>query len=129
MEPVFGTDRSDLKGNFLSIELHANNVKFCYCAECKDLRPMSWYRHSNCLICGDKCATFVIPMSIYGYLMYLLSAIAAVFVYLEMTDADVGIGDLRVYLMFGSVLLALVFSLLETNRATRLAKERMGMPP
>lgn len=104
-------------------------MKFCYCEECKDLRPKTWYRHSNCLICGQKCATIAIPMSIYGYLMYALSAIAAAFVYLEITDTDVGIGDLQVYIMFGSVLLALVFSLLETSRAIRLAKERLGMPP
>jgi len=87
---------------------------------------MSWYRHSNCLICGEKCATIVIPMGVYGYLTYILSAIGAIFVYLEMTDTDIGIGDLRLYLMFGTILSALVFSFLERDRTTRLAREKVG---
>lgn len=87
---------------------------------------MSWYRRSNCLICGGKCATVVIPMGIYGYLTYVLSTIGAIFIYLEMTDTDIGMGDLRLYLMFGTILFALVFSFLEMDRTTRLAKERVG---
>ena len=87
---------------------------------------MSWYRHRNCLICGQKCAIIAIPMFIYGYLMYGLSAIGAVFVYFEITKTDIGIGDLQVYVMFGSIILSLVFSFLELNRSIRLAKERVG---
>jgi hypothetical protein len=101
-------------------------VKFCYCPECKDLRPMSWYRHRNCLLCGQKSIIIAIPMFIYGYLMYGLSAIGAAFVYFEMTETDIGIGDTQVYVMFGSIILALVFSFLELDRSTRLAKEKVG---
>jgi hypothetical protein len=101
-------------------------VKFCYCPECKDLRPRSWYGGSKCVICREKCSIIVIPMSIYGYLMYFLSAIGAIFVFFEFMDTELGIGDLRLYIMFGSIVLALVFSFLEIDRATKLAKKRVG---
>ncbi|MCG7845147.1 MAG: hypothetical protein MIO90_06940 [Methanomassiliicoccales archaeon] len=101
-------------------------MKFCYCTECKDLRPKSWYRGSECVICGGKCTIITIPMSIFGYLMYVLSAIGAIFVFFELMDTKLGIGDLRLYIMFGSIVLALLFSFLEMDRCTKLAGKRVG---
>jgi hypothetical protein len=101
-------------------------VKFCYCADCKELRPRSWYHRGDCLLCGKECKTIVIPMSIYGYLMYILSVVGAVFVVVRFGEVDIGLGDIDVYIMFGSIILALLFSSMELGRATRMAKERVG---
>jgi hypothetical protein len=101
-------------------------MKFCYCPECKDLRPTSWYRRKNCMLCGKECRIVTIPMSIYGYLMYALSAVAAILVAMEIMEVDLGIGETRIYIIFGSLLLAFVFSFLEINRATQIAQERIG---
>lgn len=100
-------------------------MKFYYCPQCKDLRPRSWYHYGKCLLCGERCVVIVVPVSLFGYLMYGLSALAAVFVVLELLGEDLGLGDIRLYLMFGSIILALVFSFLELNRATTLAQERV----
>ncbi|TFG56259.1 MAG: hypothetical protein E4H30_04895 [Methanomassiliicoccus sp.] len=101
-------------------------MKFCYCGQCKDLRPRSWYHHGDCLLCGNECAVIVIPMSISGYLMYVFSAIGAVFVASELMNLDLGLGEGRLYIMFGSIILAMVFSFLELERSTKLARAKVG---
>ncbi|HUT26507.1 MAG TPA: hypothetical protein VMW85_00460 [Methanomassiliicoccales archaeon] len=101
-------------------------MKFCYCGQCKDLRPRSWYHHGDCLLCGNECAIIVVPMSIFGYLMYIFSAIGAIFVVLELINEDVGLGEGRLYIMFGSLVLAMVFTFLEQERSTKLAREKVG---
>ena len=101
-------------------------MKFTYCPECKDLRPRSWHNWSTCSLCGAKSRIIAIPLSIYGYLSYALSAIGAVFVALEVTETDVGLGQYRLYIMFGSLISAMVFYYIELNRTTELAMQRVG---
>ena len=100
-------------------------MKFFYCLHCKELRPRSWYHFGKCLICGERCAVIVVPISVFGYLMYGLSIVGAVFVVLELIGEDLGLGGLRLYILFGSIILALVFYFLELDRATVLAQEKV----
>ena len=101
-------------------------MKFCYCPDCKELKPTSWYRRKHCALCGRECRIITIPISFYGYLMYALSAVGAAFLALEIMGEDLGLGDLRLYILFGSLILAMVLSAVETERATRMAKGRLG---
>lgn len=101
-------------------------MKFTYCPECKDLRPRSWHNWGTCSLCGSKSRIIAIPLSIYGYLTYVLSAIGAVFVALEVTETDVGLGQYRLYIMFGSLIAAMIFYYIELNRTTELAMQRVG---
>jgi len=65
-------------------------------------------------------------MSVYGALMYALSAIGAVLVVAEVFEQDLGLGTFRLYLMFGSLLLAMMFAGVETARSSRIAEQRVG---
>jgi len=101
-------------------------MKFCYCPDCKELEPTAWYRRKECKLCGKRCRIITIPISMYGVAMYALSAVGAVLVAAEILKYDMGLGEWRIYLMFGSLILAMVFSGLEMARARRLAEERLG---
>ncbi|HOO04746.1 MAG TPA: hypothetical protein PLJ11_08505 [Methanomassiliicoccales archaeon] len=101
-------------------------MKFCYCPDCKDLGPTAWYRRKECKLCGKDCQIITVPISAYGVTMYALSAIGAALVVCEVFAIDLGLGTWRLYLMFGSLILAMVFSGLETGRAIEVAKERVG---
>ena len=101
-------------------------MKFCYCPECKSLRPTSWYRRKECAICGQDCRVITVPISIYGYLMYTFSGVGAIFLVLEILEEDLGLGTVRLYILFGSLILALVLSGIETGRATELAERKVG---
>ncbi|MCX6651561.1 MAG: hypothetical protein NT131_07910 [Methanomassiliicoccales archaeon] len=101
-------------------------MKFTYCPDCLDLRPRSWHNFNSCAICGQKSRIIAIPMSIYGYLTCVLSVVGAVFVVLEMIGTDIGLGDYRLYVMFGSLILAMVFYYIELNRTTQLAIKMVG---
>jgi len=65
-------------------------------------------------------------MSIFGYLMYVFSAIGAVFVASELMNLDLGLGEGRLYIMFGSIVLAMIFTFLELGRSTELARAKVN---
>jgi hypothetical protein len=101
-------------------------MKFCYCPDCKELRPTSWFRRKTCLLCGRDCRIISIPISIYGYAMYALSAVGAAFLALELLEEDLGLGTWRLYILFGSLIAAMVLAAMETERASELAAQRVG---
>jgi hypothetical protein len=53
-------------------------VRYCYCAECDRLQPMSWHSLGRCEFCGKECQTIPVKRSSYGLYMYVLDAIAAI---------------------------------------------------
>ncbi len=101
-------------------------MKFCYCPDCETLEPSAWYRRKACRLCGKDCRMITVKMSLYGAAMYVLSVIGAALLGAELLEYDLGLGTLRLYLMFGSLILAMVFAGLETARAIDIAKERVG---
>jgi len=101
-------------------------MKFCYCPDCKDLQPTAWYRRKECKLCGGECRIVSVPMYYYGAAMYALSAVGAFLVGAEILEYDLGLGTLRFYLMFGSLILAMIFAGLETARANEKAQEKVG---
>jgi hypothetical protein len=101
-------------------------MKFCYCPDCKDLQPTAWYRRKECRLCGGKCRIISVPLYFYGVAMYALSAVGAFLVGAEILRYDLGLGDLRLYLMFGSLILAMIFASLETARAVEIAQKKVG---
>lgn len=101
-------------------------MKFCYCPECKDLQPTAWYRRKVCKRCGGECRIISVPIYYYGMAMYALSAVGAILVGAEIIRYDLGLGDLRLYLMFGSLILAMIFAGLESARALEIAEKQVG---
>lgn len=101
-------------------------MKFCYCPECKELQPTAWYRRKDCRRCGGKSRIITVPIYYFGMAMYALSAVGAFLVAAELFRYDLGLGDLRLYLMFGSLIAAMVFAALESGRAYDIARKRLG---
>lgn len=101
-------------------------MKFCYCPECKDLQPTAWYRRKYCRTCAGECRIMSVPIYYYGVAMYALSAVGAFLVGAELLRYDLGLGNLRLWLMFGSLILAMVFAGLESARAYEIARKRLG---
>lgn len=101
-------------------------MKFCYCPECKELQPTAWYRRKDCRRCGGKSRIITVPIYYFGMAMYALSAFGAFLVAAELFRYDLGLGDLRLYLMFGSLIAAMVFAALESGRAYDIARKRLG---
>ena len=104
-------------------------MKFCYCPDCETLEPTAWYRRKTCRLCGKDCRIITVKMSFYGAAMYVLSAIGAALLGAELLEYDLGLGTMRLYLMFGSLILAMVFAGLETARASDIAQQRVGKAP
>jgi len=67
-----------------------------------------------------------VPIYYYGMAMYALSAVGAFLLGAELLRYDLGLGDLRIYLMFGSLIMAMVFAGLESARAYERARKRLG---
>jgi len=67
-----------------------------------------------------------VPIYYYGMAMYALSAVGAFLLGAELLRYDLGLGDLRIYLMFGSLIMAMVFAGLESARAYEIARKRLG---
>jgi len=71
-------------------------MRYCYCPECDKFRPRNWYSRGRCEICKGRCVDVEVKRTIYGYLMYLLDAVAVVFIaiYLFADFLTGGLGDL-----------------------------------
>jgi hypothetical protein len=57
-------------------------MKYCYCPNCDNLRPKSWYLRSTCEVCAGQCLEFNVKRSIFGILMYAFYAMAGLLVIL-----------------------------------------------
>jgi hypothetical protein len=57
-------------------------MKYCYCPNCDNLRPKSWYLRSRCELCHDECLQFNVKRSVFGILMYVFYALAGIMVVL-----------------------------------------------
>jgi len=55
-------------------------MKYCYCPDCDNLRPKSWYLRSRCEVCQGECRQFRVKHSLFGILMYAFYALAGVLV-------------------------------------------------
>jgi hypothetical protein len=58
------------------------NMKYCYCPNCDNLRPKSWYLRSRCEMCQGECIEFNVKRSTFGILMYFFYALAGIMVVL-----------------------------------------------
>jgi len=108
-------------------------MKFCYCPQCKSLRPKNWYSRRECERCNGDCVILNVKRSFYGYLMYTLDAIALVLIvfYLGYRDwnweAANFVGDVPqdIYfaLILGSVIVSFVLAYLDLKVTTKRAEE------
>ena len=57
-------------------------MKYCYCPSCKNLQTRNWYSRRKCEICGKDCVIIEVRHTVWGYVMYLLSVLAAVIIVL-----------------------------------------------
>jgi hypothetical protein len=60
------------------------DMKYCYCPNCDNLRPKSWYLRSRCERCQGECIEFNVKRSTFGILMYFFYALAGIMVVLYM---------------------------------------------
>ncbi|MGD0056474.1 MAG: hypothetical protein ABSB83_01285 [Methanomassiliicoccales archaeon] len=107
-------------------------MKFCYCPECKTLHPKNWYSRGRCEICHEKCTTVTVRRSVYGWLMYITSIAALLFIALYVGQYQMNVGyfefmsplpsEAVLVLMFGSIILAFIFQFIELDKASREAE-------
>jgi len=107
-------------------------VKFCYCPECKTLHPKNWYSRGRCETCHEKCAIIEVKRSKYGWLMYLTSIVALVFIVLYVGHYQMNVGyfdfmsslpsEAFLVVLFGSIILAFIFQFIELDRASKEAE-------
>lgn len=104
-------------------------MRYSYCPECDKLHPKNWYMRSKCEICDGKCALIEVKRTIYGYLMYLLDAIAVVFIgiYLFADSLTGSLADfvqslgiegvaMMIFALIGASVVCAYFDLKETTR-------------
>jgi hypothetical protein len=100
-------------------------VKFCYCPECKELRPKNWQSGRSCKRCYGTCTIIKVPTSVAGYLMYAFSALAVALVALYLFDEKWAMSDYSIPLIFAAIIASFVCSFIEIGRGTELAYERI----
>lgn len=113
-------------------------MRYKYCPKCDILRPKTLMMSDRCEACRDDALTIEVPRSAYGRAMYVTSAIAAVLIVLYLAYHDYnapfasfmsGIDETTyIAIVFGTILLAFVFSFLDMSRtgkeARRIIEER-----
>ncbi|MDH7508017.1 MAG: hypothetical protein QHH00_01280 [Methanomassiliicoccales archaeon] len=109
-------------------------MKFCYCPDCKILRPKNWYSREKCEVCGAQCKVIRVKTTVFGWLSYLFSLVAiillldfiardhALFSFLNFLKAIPS--EFLVALIFVSIFAAFIFQYLELAKTT---KEARGM--
>jgi len=107
-------------------------MKFCYCPDCKILRPKNWYSREKCEVCGARCKVIRVKTTVLGWLSYFFSLVAILFLvdfiagdhaFLKSLDFMEAIpSELFVALIFVSIFAAFIFQYLELARATKTAK-------
>ena len=108
-------------------------MKFCYCSECKTLHPKNWYSRGRCEVCHEECKTIEVRRSVYGWLMYLTSFVAFVFIVLYVGHYQMNAGyfdfmsslpsEASLVILFGSIILAFIFQFIELDRASKEAEK------
>lgn len=111
-------------------------MRFCYCPACKRLRPYNWYARDECENCNGQCIIFEVKRTIFGKLMYVLSALAAVLLVLHVSWYIVSAewasfysslpSDVSIFLIFALLILAMSITYLDLAKTTRLAEERVS---
>ena len=110
-------------------------MRDCYCPECDKLRPRNWYARSKCEICRGKCTEIHVNRTFYGYLMYLLDAVAAIFIviYLLANSLTGSLGEFVqslgieaiTIIIFGLIGASVVFGYLDLKETSRRAEEKV----
>jgi len=113
----------------------STGVRFCYCPECKKIRPRNWHSRRRCEVCDKECITFTVDRSIYGWLMYALDAVAFVLILLYALHYQFSVSwasffgafpaDLAVILIFGLILVSFVFASMDLSKTIKAAEERV----
>jgi hypothetical protein len=115
-------------------------MRYCYCPECDKLRPRNWYARNKCEICRGKCTVIEVNRTIYGYMMYLLDAVAAVFIgiYLFADSLTGSLGEfvqslgiealtIIIFALIGASVVFGYFDLKETSRRAEQKVEQIRM--
>ena len=107
-------------------------MKFCYCTECKTLHPKNWYTRGRCEICHEECRMIVVKPSAWGWLMYIASAVALIFLILYVGRYQMNAtylafmsalpSEAYIVALFGFIVLAFIFQFMELTRASKEAE-------
>ncbi|HUV25113.1 MAG TPA: hypothetical protein VMW26_06765 [Methanomassiliicoccales archaeon] len=115
-------------------------MRYCYCPECDKLHPKNWYSRNKCEICRGKCTIIEVNRTIYGFLMYLLDAVAAFFIgiYLFADSLTGALGEfvqslgiegitIVIFALIGASVVFGYFDLKETTRRAELKVHQIRM--
>jgi hypothetical protein len=104
-------------------------VKFCYCPKCDKLQARNWYSRSKCEVCGGKCVVFTVNRTVYGWLMYILDAIAIVLIVLYLLDYQPMVDAMTVLgaqvAIFGCIILSFVMAFVDIAKTTKIAEQKV----
>jgi len=110
-------------------------MRYCYCPECDKLRPRNWYSRGKCEICKGNCVDIQVNRTFNGFLMYLLDAVAVVFIgiYLFADSLTGGLGDfvnslgieMVAVIMFVLIGASLVFGYFDIRETTAMAQAKV----
>lgn len=109
-------------------------MRFCYCPECDTIRPRNWYSRDRCTSCDVDCIIYNVKRSIYGYIMYLLDAVAVVLIFLHIAHNDLSWetvafmseipGLVTIIAIFGLIFISLGFGYVDLTKTTEVALEK-----
>ncbi len=112
-------------------------MKYTYCPPCNRLQKWNWYSRSTCENCGKECVVFDVDRSAFGYLMYALCAKVVVLIVFNASWYTLGLGwasfysagpeDTSTYLIFGLLLLAIIFTFVDLAKTQKKAEERLRL--
>jgi hypothetical protein len=110
------------------------DVKFCYCPDCNNLRPRNWYTRRQCQICGKECVSIIVKRTIFGQLMYALDAVAFVLIVLYAAyyqfNSDWASffsaisSDVATVLIFALIILSFICAYIDIAKTTAIAQEK-----
>ena len=119
-------------------------MKFCYCRECKILRPKNWYSGKSCDICEKDCTIFNVPRTMFGWAMYILDGLAVALIVLYFARFQMGWdwasvisgveSSTLVIVIFALIFASFVLAFIDIGKMTEKAKRMvgsgvMGKPP
>ena len=113
------------------------DVKYCYCPDCNNLRPRNWYTRRQCQICGKECVSIIVKRTIFGQLMYGLDVVAFVLIVLYAAyyqfNSDwasffsVISSDVATILIFALIILSFVCAYIDIARTKAIAQEKADL--
>ena len=111
------------------------DVKYYYCPDCDNLRPHNWHARRRCEGCGKEAIPITVERTIYGLMMYVLDAIAAVLIALYAAHYQFNAewasffsavpSDVATFLIFALIIASFVFAYIDLSKTSAIANQKV----